>query len=136
MFFFLIGFTLKQWIHTAIDSPSQCCCCLVARSCLTLCKPMDHSPPGFSVHEISISYSRGSSQPRDQTCISCIGSQIFYCWPTRKAPQGQYSSINQNYLAIPISSKEIMFIENRLSTSAMLGGLMDIISDDLQNSLM
>ena len=29
-----------------------------------------------------------------------------------------------------------MFIENRLSTSAMLGGLMDIISDDLQNSLM
>ena len=108
MFFFLIGFTLKQWIHTAIDSPSQCCCCLVVRSCLTLYNPMDHSPPGFSVHEISqsriqewvsISYSRRSSQPRDQTWISCIGSQIFYCWATREAPQGQYSSINQNYLA-------------------------------------
>ena len=52
---------------------------------LTLCDPVDCSPPGSSVHEIlqarilewvAISYSRGSSQPRDRThfsCISCIG---------------------------------------------------------------
>ena len=26
--------------------------CSVAQSCLTLCNPMDGSPPGFSVHEI------------------------------------------------------------------------------------
>ena len=26
--------------------------CLVAKSCLTLCNPMDHSPPGSSVHGI------------------------------------------------------------------------------------
>ena len=32
------------------------CCCLVARSSLTLCNPMDYSPPGSSVH--------GSSQTR------------------------------------------------------------------------
>ena len=30
-----------------------CCCCLVAKSCLTLCHPMDRSPPGSSVHGIS-----------------------------------------------------------------------------------
>ena len=30
-----------------------CCCCLVAKSCLTLCDPMDCSPPGSSVHGIS-----------------------------------------------------------------------------------
>ena len=30
-----------------------CCCCLLAKLCLTLCDPMDHSPPGSSVHEIS-----------------------------------------------------------------------------------
>ena len=30
-----------------------CCCCLVAQSCLTLCNPMDCSPPCFSVHGIS-----------------------------------------------------------------------------------
>ena len=42
---------------------------------------MDCSLPGSSVHEIlearilkwvAISFSRGSSQPRDQTCVSCI----------------------------------------------------------------
>ena len=47
--------------------------------------PMDCSPPGSPVHGISqarilrwvaISFSKGSSQPRDQTHISCIGRQI------------------------------------------------------------
>jgi len=42
---------------------------------------MDCSPPGFSVHGILqaripewvvIPFSRGSSQPRDQTQVSCI----------------------------------------------------------------
>ena len=27
-----------------------CCVCLIAQSCLTLCSPMDCSPPGSSVH--------------------------------------------------------------------------------------
>ena len=56
-------------------------CCLVAKSCPTLCNPMDCSPPVSSVHGISqvrllewvaISFSRQSSQPRDQTHVSCI----------------------------------------------------------------
>ena len=50
---------------------------------LTFCDPMDHSPPGFSVHGISqtrilewvaIPFSRGSSQPRDWTCIPYVSS--------------------------------------------------------------
>ena len=32
--------------------PLQCIWCLVAQSCLTLCNPMDCSPPGSSVHGI------------------------------------------------------------------------------------
>ena len=48
-------------------------CLKVAQSCLTLCDPMDCSPPGSSVHGIfqtrilewvPTSYSRGSSHPR------------------------------------------------------------------------
>ena len=48
----------------------SCCGCLGAKSCLTLCDPMDWSPPGFSVHGIlqarilewvAISFSRDSS---------------------------------------------------------------------------
>ena len=51
------------------------------------CDPMDCSPPGSSVHGIlqarilewvTISFFRGSSQPRDGTCIFCIGKQILY----------------------------------------------------------
>ena len=54
-----------------------CCYCLVAKSCPTLCKPMDCSLPGSSVHGISqarilawvaISFSRGASWPRDLMC--------------------------------------------------------------------
>ena len=53
---------------------------------LTLCDPIDCSPPGFSVHGILqarklewvvISFSRGSFQPRDQKQISCIGRWIL-----------------------------------------------------------
>ena len=50
-------------------------------SCPTLCDPIYCNPPGSSVYEISqarilewvaISFSRGSSRPRDWTCVSCI----------------------------------------------------------------
>ena len=59
---------------------------LVAQSCLTLCDTMDCSPPGSSVHEIfqarilewiTISFSRGSSQPRDGTQVSCTAGRFF-----------------------------------------------------------
>ena len=55
---------------------------------------MDCSLPGSSVHGISqtrilewiaISFSMGSSWPRNGTCISCTGRQLLYCWATRGA---------------------------------------------------
>ena len=58
----------------------------VAQSCLTLCGPMDCSLPGSSLHGIlqarvlewvAISFSRGSSRPRDQTRISRIPGRRF-----------------------------------------------------------
>ena len=58
----------------------------VAQSCLTLCEPMECSLPGSSVHRISqarilkrvaISFSRGSSRPRDQTQVSCTAGRHF-----------------------------------------------------------
>ena len=35
---------------------------------------------------VSISFSRGSFQPRDWTCASCIGRRILYYWATWKIP--------------------------------------------------
>ena len=58
----------------------------VAQSCLTLSDPMDWSPPSSSVHGIlqarilewaAISFSRGSSRPRDQTQVSRIAGRCF-----------------------------------------------------------
>ena len=58
--------------------------------CPTLRNPMDCSPPGSSVHGIfqarilewvAISSTRGSSQLRDRSfisCDSCIGRKILY----------------------------------------------------------
>ena len=52
-----------------------------------------YSPPGSSVHWnfpaetlelVAISSSRGSSQPRDQTLISCIVGRFFTAEPQRK----------------------------------------------------
>ena len=69
-------------------------CCLVSKSCLTLFDPMDCSPPGSSTHSISqtrileqvaISFSRGSSQCRDQTHVSCFGRWMLYQWVTWEA---------------------------------------------------
>ena len=59
---------------------------LVVQSCLTLCDPMNCSPPGSSVHEIllartlewvAISFSRGSFQTQDQTWVSYIAGRFF-----------------------------------------------------------
>ena len=53
----------------------------VTQSCLTLCDHMDCSLPGLSVHGVfqarvlewvAISFSRGSSKPRDLTHVSWI----------------------------------------------------------------
>ena len=67
----------------------------VTQSCPTLQHP-DSSPPGSSVHGIfqarilewvAISFSRGSSQPRGQTsisCVSCVAGRLFTAEPPGK----------------------------------------------------
>ena len=62
--------------------------------------PVVCSPPSFSVHGIlqarilewmTISYSKGSSRPRDQTCISCssVGRQFLYHYRHLGGPFGK-----------------------------------------------
>ena len=88
----LISWTdfLKLNSHFSLSSGTQILFCFVhacshesesevAQSSPTLCDPMDYSLPGSSVFGIfqarvlewvAISFSRGSSQPRDQTQVS------------------------------------------------------------------
>ena len=67
---------------------------LVAQSCWLLATPGTAAPPGFSVHGIlqarilewlAIFFSRGSSQPRDGTWVSCTAGTFFTHWATRAA---------------------------------------------------
>ena len=60
--------------------------CLVVQSCSTLFDPIDCTPPDSSIHGIlqarilewvAIPFSRGSSQPRDQTQVSLIAGRFF-----------------------------------------------------------
>ena len=60
-----------------------------------LCDAMDCSPPGSSVHGVlqvrilewvAMPFSRGSSQLKDQTQVSCIGGEFFTVWASREAP--------------------------------------------------
>ena len=78
------------------------CACMPAHSCMTLCDPLDRIPPGSSVHGVFqerllelavISYSRGSSWPRDGTCIFNIGRQTLYHCATWEAGMTDISSV-------------------------------------------
>ena len=68
--------------------------CVVLVAGVWLCDPTDCSPPGSSVHGIvqarilewiAISFSRGSSWPRDQTQVSCIAGRFFTIWAIGKS---------------------------------------------------
>ena len=68
----------------------------IAQLCLTLWNPMDCSLPGSSVHGIlqarilewvAFPFSRGSSQPKDRTQVSCIAGRFLTVWATREAQE-------------------------------------------------
>lgn len=77
-------------------SPKAMLLFLVSKLCLTLCDHVDcQACQDSSVHGISkvsilecvvISFSKGSSWPRDCICVSCIGKQILY-WAIRAAKE-------------------------------------------------
>ena len=82
------------FIHWAIGKHLANSCGLIAKSCPTLCDPMDCSLPGFSVQGtsqartpewVAIFFSRGSSPLRDHTWVSYIAGKFFTNWDTREA---------------------------------------------------
>ena len=97
-----MGFSRQEyWSGLPCSSPQEAYIkYLTSRSLLshvlTLCDPVDSNPPGSYIHgifqarileQVAACYSRRSSQPRDQTCISCIGRRILYHCTTWEAPK-------------------------------------------------
>ena len=77
--------------------------CLVTQLCPTLSNPMDCHPPGSSVHRDSPGKntewlampSSLSSQPRDQTQVSCVAGGFFTDWVTKEAYYLLYKGKNR-----------------------------------------
>ena len=95
---------------------------------------MDCSPPGSSVHGIlqarilewvAISFSGGSSRPRDRTQVSCIAARFFTVWATREAPC---------YLRYPLNTS--LSVRHQLvSFQQILGGSAHSCTWAISNSL-
>ena len=98
------GLKLREdWHIYTIDTR-----CLVTRLCPAACDPMDCSLPGSSVHGIlqarvlewvAISFSRGSSWPRDRTHVSCVShirGEFFTVGLPGKPTMEYYLAIKNN----------------------------------------
>ena len=108
--------------HIDVNSPAsfyKWCVCVwsVAHSCLTLCNSMPCSPPGSFVHrifqarileQVDISYSSGSSWPRDWThvsSVSCIVRQILHRWAIWETlTSDEYQSKQKSHPTVDITS--------------------------------
>ena len=100
-----------------------------AQSCLTLCNPMDCSPPGSSVHGIvqvrilewvTILFSWGSSQPRDQTWVFCIAGRFFTVQATRGAL----------FTAISLKPRPVLDTLKQTNTNKKPHNIFEILNDN------
>ena len=75
--------------------------------------------PGKNAGVVAISFSRGSSRPRDQTHVSCIGMQILYHCATWEAPlpPDLRTCKNQHWYLEPFSPQALMSVQFTLLCS-------------------
>ena len=108
---------------------------------------MDCNPPGTSAHGIfqarllqwvmAISFSWGSSQPRDQTCISCIGRWIFYHLAIWEALVLSHSVVSDILHAPPPTLSQVLVADTitagRISPSVLKRAVLDCMPQRLKD---
>ena len=101
---------VRDWGDRCMHVCACVCVCLCVsvlftQPCSTLCDPVECSQSGSSVHGISqvkilegvaFSCSWGSSRPRNQTCVSCIGRWILHHCATWECHQTTTLFISTN----------------------------------------
>ena len=136
----------------SIESQSQtqltmhACCCSVAKLCLTLCDPMDCSPPGSSVHGflqarilkwIAISSYRGSFWPRVEPASPVVADGIFTTEQPGKPHRMLYHSPVVKYLEyfpiFPNSNVLVNILEAELWCFFKINGQKWNVWIDMQN---
>ena len=95
----------------------------VTGSCPTLCDLIDCSPPGFSIHEIlqagmlewvTISFSRGSSRPRDRTQVSRIAGRCFQIRSVAQSCPTICDPMNLSTPGLPVHHQLPEFIQTHI----------------------
>ena len=102
---FLVGVSISnsqklvEWMYREVEGCRKWKWSLSVR----LCDPIDSSLPCSSIHGIfqarvlewvAISFSRGSSQPRDRTQVSHIVGRCFTVWATREVLKSTMNQFN------------------------------------------
>ena len=90
-----LSFLGSAWAFLSFQSagaPAHCCSALGFSSQWLLLWSMDSESTGSVVvaHVLSCSCHAGSSRIRDQTCVSCIGSQILYQLSHQGSPRTDF----------------------------------------------
>ena len=134
----------------AFSPHNVACACVLSCSCLTLCDQMDCGLPGSSIHgilqarileRVAMPSFRGSSQPRDRTCVSCgscIAGGFFTAEPSGK-PSYMYicmcfmykyvlvldnhKLINMRELTVPPRAKHLKLFGETASINLTVSGL-------------
>ena len=116
----------RQEITDEVGYKGVCACSVMSGSLqpMNCIPPMVCSPPGSSVHRIlqarrlewvAISSSGGSSQPRDRTCVFCIGRWILYHRATWESQIQEYRVREKNKIKELVemgSQEELIWIES------------------------
>ena len=85
----------KRW-HT--HTMKYFCCCLVAKSCQTLCDSMDYSLPGSSVHGISqAKYWSGLPFPSPGDLLNSGTESMSPAWQTHSLPLSHLENTMKYY---------------------------------------
>ena len=126
--FHVFWFLQNSFNGKNFSSPEDYISVLVTQLCLTLCDLMDCSPSGSCVHEIfqarilewvAISFSRGSSWPRDQTPGLLHCRQILYQLNYKGSPEDYKGTWNSTLLK---KIKDFKKMELRSCLTKMAGG--------------
>ena len=90
----------------------------VGQACLTICDPIDCRLPASSIHRIfqarilewvAISFSRGSSRPRDHTGSSALQADFSAIWATRKSPLSKACALRTKWGVNTVKGGYLMY---------------------------
>ena len=108
----------------------MCCCCLVTKSCLTLCDPMNCSTPGIVSRNFLKLMSIKSVMPSNHLILCCLLLLLLSVFPSirRKIPISHFSN-EKRTLALAIRWPKYWSFSFSISPSSEYSRLISLRTD-------